>query len=341
MVGYDANGFKSGRIFANFPDSEHSSLSEICKDFSKDQRQSWLEYRNGFDAMEHALHRTVQCSGFSVIIQHNPARAVSTNACVGEKEVAQRPCFLCSHRLPHNQKAIVYRDDYLILCNPMPIFPLHLTIAHIVHQPQGLLAHISAYFQLIEDFGSEWVILYNGPKCGASAPDHLHFQAAKAGYMPIERELDESGRLVLIAQNPKTSIYQARNMGRTVIVLEGNDVSYMVSLLSSFLQSLKTLSGQTDEDEESMINLIGTAHTGKIRLIVFPRLTHRPRAFFYSGEEKILVSPAVAEMGGIIVTPVLYDYERLTEDNIEEIYQEVSLPRHRIEGALEHITALT
>ena len=80
----------------------------------------------------------------------------------------------------------------------MPVFSPHFTVSHLDHRPQAIAEQIDAFLRLMADFGSGWTVLYNGPRCGASAPDHLHFQAVPSGQMPIEKEILEKKRLALI-----------------------------------------------------------------------------------------------------------------------------------------------
>ena len=119
-------------------------------------------------------------------VQFNPGRYISTSAKVDEKSINDRKCFLCPANLPEEQKGILYEEEYLILGNPFPIFPEHFTIPNINHVPQQIKNNFPLMLKLTKDLSKHYVVLYNGPKCGASAPDHFHFQAGTKNFMPIE-----------------------------------------------------------------------------------------------------------------------------------------------------------
>ncbi len=310
------------------------SLAGLCLKLLADQKETWPVLREGYEALRQVRERSVLYPGFSVLLQHNPGRIMSTLAAVGEQDTNERPCFLCLHRLLEGQKGVLYRDEYLILCNPMPVFSAHFTIAHLDHRPQSISGHVDTFLRLMADFGSSWTILYNGPKCGASAPDHFHFQAVPSGRMPIEKEIQNKDRLALIARKDGVVFYQARDVGREVIILEGDNPTAVESAFTSFLHALsKVLSA----GEEPMINVAGSYEQTTWRLIVFPRRKHRPDAFFRERDARIAVSPAVIEMGGVLVTPFVRDFERLDTAAVESIYEEVSLEAKSVKSAIDAI----
>ncbi len=130
------------------------SLAGLCLKLLADQKETWPVLREGYEALRQVRERSIPCSGFSVLLQHNPGRIMSTLAAVGEQDTNERPCFLCLHHLPEGQKGVLYRDEYLILCNPMPVFSAHFTIAHIDHRPQSISGHVDTFLRLMADFGS-------------------------------------------------------------------------------------------------------------------------------------------------------------------------------------------
>jgi hypothetical protein len=224
--------------------------------------------------------------------------------------------------LPETQEGVLYRNEYLILCNPRPIFAAHFTVTHLEHRPQSIAEVIPTFLRLLADFGSGWTVFYNGPKCGASAPDHHHFHAARSGEMPIEKEILEKQRLVLMKKVERVLLYRVKNVGRETLLLEGDDPMAVSHLFKSYLISLKKVLSM---DEEPMINMAGFYRKKKWRLMVFPRRKHRPDAFFKEGDDRIVVSPGAIEMGGLLVTPMEKDFERLDKTVVESIYEEVSL----------------
>ncbi len=251
-----------------------------------------------------------------------------------EGDIKERRCFLCSEHLPEGQKGILHRSEYLILCNPKPVFPSHLTVSHINHRPQSISENIDTFLQLMVDFGSGWKLLYNGPKCGASAPDHLHFQAVPSGKMPIEKEIGETRRLTLVTRVERVPLILLRDVGREIVMLQADDPSKVTVAFGKFLAVLKkTLL----IDDEPMINIVGSYSGKKWRLVIFPRRKHRPDIFFKEGDERVVVSPGVIDMGGVLITPSSRDFERLDAAALERIYKEVSMERKIVERAIDVI----
>ena len=307
------------------------SLPGLCLELLSEQKKVWLDLLKGYESLKDVRERDIPCSGFSVRLQHNPGRIKSSTADVSEKSANERQCFLCLNHLPEEQKGILYRSDYLILCNPMPILSAHLTVSHVDHRHQAVDEHIDALLQLMVDFGSGWVVLYNGPKCGASAPDHLHFQAVLSGQMPIEKDIREQKRLALTKQMGGVLLYRVKGLGREVMMIEGDDPVAVAAAFNGFLKALRK---GLLLDEEPMMNIAGFHEKRKWRLVIFPRRKHRPDAFFKEGNDRVVVSPGVIDMAGVLVTPVERDFERLDAAAVENIYREVSLDEKTVERAI-------
>jgi hypothetical protein len=310
------------------------SLPELCLELLADQKKAWDDLREGCESVKRVKQRDLSCRGFTVRLQHNPRRMRSSLAGVTRENIADRPCFLCLDHLPEIQKGVLYRREYLILCNPMPVLSSHFTISHLDHRPQTISEHMDAFFQFMVDFGSGWTILYNGPKCGASAPNHHHFQAARSGEMPIEKESLEKKRLVLMKKVERVILYRIKNVGRETLILEGDDPVAVGHLLRDYLRSLKKV---LSTDDEPMVNIAGFYRKKRWHLMVFPRRKHRPDAFFKEGNDRIVVSPGVIEMGGLLVTPMERDFERLDKTTVASIYEEVSLGAAIVETAIDEM----
>jgi len=322
------------KIYATFDGGEGlKDLSGLCLDFLSEQKRAWLDLREGCELLRGVRERTLPCRGFSVRLQHNPGRIRSSTAGVGRKEENGRRCFLCLDHLPEDQKGILHRGEYLILCNPMPVFSPHFTVSHLDHRPQAITEQINTFLQLIADLGSGWAVLYNGPRCGASAPDHLHFQAVPSQQMPIEKEILQKKRFTLMTTVDRCLLYRVKDLGREVVVLEGDDLTAMGGAFNRFLDSLRTV---LSVEEEPMMNIAGfhKQEKGKWHLLIFPRRKHRPDAFFKKGEDRVVISPGVIDMGGVLITPVKEDFERLDAASVEGIYEEVSLEGRTVERAI-------
>ncbi|OPX98980.1 MAG: hypothetical protein A4E62_00457 [Syntrophorhabdus sp. PtaU1.Bin002] len=328
----------SQKTYAVFDGRERrKGLAGLCADLLSDQKRTWSDCRQGYEFLRDMMVRDISCGEFSVRLQHNPGRIKSTLADVREEAVNDRPCFLCLNHLPERQKGILYRNEYLILCNPMPVFPFHFTVSRVDHRPQAITGNINTLLQLAADFGSDWTVLYNGPRCGASAPDHLHFQVVPAAQMPVVKKLRENDRFPLTAGLDGVLLHSTKDLGREIVILEADNMAALVDTFDDFLRTLKEV---LLLDEEPMINVAVLHADHDWRLLIFPRRKHRPEAFFRSGDDRIAVSPAVIEMGGVLVTPFQRDFERLDEDTVKDIYCEVSLEGEIVQKVIECATQL-
>jgi len=309
------------------------TLPGLCLELLSEQKKAWDDLREGYELFGQGRERKIQCTGFSVRLQYNPGRMRSSTAPVGDRDRNDRPCFLCLNHLPEAQKGILYRGEYLILCNPMPVFSSHFTVSHLDHRPQTITEHVDNYLQLIADLGPGWTVLYNGPKCGASAPDHLHFQAIPSGQMPIEKEMRDEKRLALMTKvDDGVALYRVRGLGREAMVLEGD---HSITLENAFKRFLDALKKVLLVDEEPMVNIAGYHEERRWRLVIFPRQKHRPDAFFREGDARMVVSPGVIDMAGFLITPVERDFDRLDAAAVEGIYKEVSLEGKTVERAMD------
>lgn len=326
------------KLFAAF-DKGHNkkSLAGLCMKLLSEQKRTWYDLEEGCKSLKDVKIREIVCHGFSVRVQHNPGRIRSTLANVGTRSVNERPCFLCLNNLPEDQKGILYQNKYLILCNPMPVFSGHFTISHLIHQPQAIAEHVDIFLQLMGDFGSRWSVLYNGPRCGASAPDHLHFQAIPSGVLPLEKEIMDENRLVRDTWIEGIQVSRARGLGREVVILEADEPMRMASAFKRTMTALKGIGGT---NREPMVNVAGFHQGKKWRLAVFPRAKHRPDAFFRKGSAQVAVSPAVIEMGGVLVTPMENDFQRLDASAVEGIFREVSLESGVVKELLHGMAGL-
>ena len=154
------------------------------------QMKSWDLMRTNYDNLKHIESKSFWSGSYKLKIQFNPGRIKSTSAEVDEKSIKNRNCFLCLENLPMEQKGILILEKFILLCNPYPILSQHFTIASIIHEPQTILEYFSDYL-IISKLLSNNTLIYNGPSCGASAPDHLHFQAGSKQIIPIENDVQQ------------------------------------------------------------------------------------------------------------------------------------------------------
>ena len=321
------------KTYTTFDGGERGKgLPGLCLDLLSEQKETWPDLQRGCESLRNIRERDVACRGFSVRLQHNPERIKNTLADVAQTNANERGCFLCLEDLPERQKGVLYRNEYVILCNPRPIFPAHFTVSHLEHRGQAIAEEIRTLLRLLAEFGSGWTVFYNGPKCGASAPHHLHFQAAPSGRMIIEKEIREKKRFMEPRRLDGVLLYRLKDLGREVVVMEGDDPIALEGVFKGLLDALRRV---LLLEEEPMMNVAGYYEGEKWRLVIFPRRKHRPDAFFREGDARVVVSPGLIDMGGVLVTPVEKDFERLNPAAIEGIYAEVSLDAMILKEAVE------
>ncbi|MBN1613593.1 MAG: DUF4922 domain-containing protein [Deltaproteobacteria bacterium] len=322
------------------PGSGRPSLDKLVHDFLGRQKVSWPALSEAYGDLKEIRQREIDCGGFSVSVQFNPRRMTSSTALVDSESLNRRACFLCPANLPNAQKAVLYRESYLILCNPAPIFPGHFTVVHLSHIPQSIEEHIEDFMDLAEDLAPRFNAFYNGPRCGASAPDHLHFQMIPAGSLPIENDLPRSESGKRLRNMDGVTLGCLEGFGREIWLLEGCDRPAMAA---AFRRILSTLAGFLSPGDpprnEPMLNLLVRFLDGIWRIVIFPRRKHRPDVFYREGEARLVIAPAAVEMGGVIITPREQDFHRLDAGLIRALYEEVSLNRETTERFLKVLSA--
>lgn len=323
------------RIYARYnANGAAGSLSRLASEFLNAQMDSWPGLVKGYEALALAEIRHLRCDGFRVSLQYNPGRIVSTAADIDPAEIMRRRCFLCAEHLPPQQLGIEYRHRYLILCNPFPIFDGHLTISHMQHIPQAIEGELKMFLDLVKDFSPGFTVFYNGARCGASAPDHMHFQAAPKDTMPIEKGGQFRKKRTSFRTSGEVSFYRLREMGRAVFVLEGRREPAVELGIRRFIDALKATLACTDEP---MLNLLGSYGESGWRIVLFPRRKHRPAAYYREGEARVTVSPGLVDMGGLIITPLAGDFKKMNARAVMEIYEEVSLEEDVLEELISSL----
>ena len=270
-------------------------IDEVNKLFDE-QLSNWELARNNYKALEQVKTKTLFVDGREYKVQFNPARIVSSAAKVDAQSIRERKCFLCAKNRPPEQNGIPFKDCYTLLINPFPIFPRHLTIPAMEHTPQLIAARFEDMLDLARQL-DDYIIFYNGPKCGASAPDHFHFQAGNKGFLPIETNRNVNG-MICIESDKKEE------------------------LLDRFKQIYVAME-QKPEDDEPMMNVLAWYEAGKWIVCIFPRKKHRPSCYSAEGEANLLISPASVDLGGVFITPLEKDFEKITKKDITEILKEV------------------
>lgn len=274
--------------------------------------------RDNYANLKKAVYRTLLFPDFSLILQYNPDRIRSTAASTDPQTLKKRACFLCPENLPPFQKGIPYGEHYRIFVNPYPIFSEHFTVPSREHCPQRIRDRFPDMLSLAKDF-PEYTVFYNGPCCGASAPDHFHFQMALRNIMPVEKE---AGNLRPLLSESRYTLGTIPRYLRKNILLKSSDACLLGLLFEKLCISLKDY---IPSDPEPMFNLLAWYAAGEWTVVVFPRRRLRPWQFFAEKEEKILFSPGSVDFAGLLVTPRKEDFERYTPELLTSLFEQLTL----------------
>lgn len=296
-----------------------TSLQDDVEALLRQQLDEWPLLRKGVDGLAAARTRSVLAGGVEVLVRHIPHRVTSTTAAVDAESIAKRPCFLCAGNLDSRERGLPFGPDFTIYGNPFPIVPRHLTIVHREHRPQRIAGLAGAMLDLAAALPGLFV-LYNGPRCGASAPDHLHLQAGSRDGLPIVAVAARAAGLAVEAY------------GLRALLLRDSERARLVDRIERVLSALEAATGQ---EPEPWVNA-AVFHEGGTgwSVLLFPRGKHRPDAF-HTGE--LTVSPAAVDLCGILVTPREQDFERLTGADVETVFREVTLPEAPFQEALARL----
>lgn len=318
---------------------EHPGLDKLIslKDYSgtaklllEEQKKSWTTLEESYNSLKNIKVKSFQFPGFSIKAQYNPGRIKSTTAEVDEKSIRERKCFLCSDNLYDEQRATKYDNDFYILVNPFPIFPEHFTIPHKNHIPQRIKKSFEKMLLLSRDL-YEFVIIYNGPECGASAPDHLHFQAGSKNYLPINDEFhslkNEYGDVIL--EKELLTVTGINDGLRKIIAIETLEIETVKKVFDLVYNIYSKISGNKIEPLLNILSFYEKEYGW--RVLIFLREKHRPSQYFIEGKEKILLSPAAVDLGGVCILPIEEDFEKITKENIEDVFKEVNLGKEQFE----------
>lgn len=299
--------------------------SKIVDKLIARQLRDWDMAGANYAALATAVTRTLQLGESTVTLQFNPERRRSSAAALDKKSLASRKCFLCSENQPAKQKAVLWGDHYKIQVNPYPIFKRHLTIANLHHVPQRLSGRVGDMLKLAKSL-PDFVIFYNGPRCGASAPDHMHFQAGIKGEMPLCDEMAHA-TTHLLADGDEGFIGYVDSLGRNLFTIETSTQRTAERYALRLLDLLPILEG----DDEPMVNALcwwDTTHR-LWHLVIFPRRKHRPDCYG-EGEGRLLLSPGAVDMGGLWPIPEMKDYDVLTPETIQALYNELCMSRKEL-----------
>jgi uncharacterized protein DUF4922 len=287
------------------------------------QRQAlaWPQLAKGIEGLARAQTRRVRIDWFDVFIRHIPHRVTSTTAPVDRESIARRLCFLCAANLPPEEEGLQFDANFTLYCNPFPILDRHLTIAHREHCPQRIAHQFGNMLDLAAALPGYFVI-YNGPECGASAPDHMHFQAGSRRLFPIEK--DTAGLTGVTVPN----------YARNVFLFRGRDRNALIEKMD---QGIELLASATGKRPEPLVNIAAFHESGEWVTYLFPRGKHRPQVFYTS---ELTVSPASIDLCGIFVVPLAQDFAKVTGDAIAAIFKEITLPDAQFREVAEKLESM-
>lgn len=287
-------------------------------DFFHNQLNQWQDVAKRFEELKGVQTREVG----SALAQFNPARLVSTGAKIDKVTLAKRPCFLCEKNRPEEQITLPFGEGFEILINPFPILPVHFTIPSRRHQLQAIAENYVQIHRLLRAY-PQLMVFYNGPKCGASAPDHLHFQAGTSGMLPLQRDwqrLRETS-VPLLKLNDAEGIYEIKDYICPALAIVSHTEKNDVELFNYLYEALPL----KEDETEPMMNIVAWRSEEGFVSVVFPREKHRPDCYSAEGEAQCLVSPGSLDMAGLLILPRQSDFEGMTAERAEAVLREVSL----------------
>jgi|YNPMSStandDraft_1061717.scaffolds.fasta_scaffold10269_4 ATP adenylyltransferase/5',5'''-P-1,P-4-tetraphosphate phosphorylase II len=323
--------------------AKSENLSDLCVALLNNQKNTWDLCQKGYSSLESVQVKFFEFDNFFVAVQFNPGRIASSSAKVDPESIKKRKCFLCLENLPENQKGILYRDEFILLCNPFPIFKEHFTIPHIKHIPQSISHNstFSSFLNLSKELQKKHLVFYNGPKCGASAPDHLHFQAGEKAFFPLYQNFNDllKDKSEIVFEKNDIEIRFIKNIYRNHFAIISSNLEIAKNYFFKLFSSWQKISEQPS-NEEPLINVISW-HENNLWIVLFiPRSKHRPACYFAEGNENILLSPASVDIGGICITPVEKDFMKITKDDIIRIYQEVCITDAQANQIIENFSEI-
>lgn len=308
--------------------------SQLVDAFLLEQLAEWEQARNNFAALSGVKVKELDVDGMKIKVQFNPARIVSSAAKVDAKSLKERKCFLCAANRPAVQRGIDWGEKYTILINPFPIFPRHLTIPDKNHVDQLIKGRIADMVSLAADLKG-YTVFYNGPKCGASAPDHMHFQAGNSDFLTIGKVLEDAELVPLqVVDDGEAVLSVVQDLPLNMFIIDTTDAHAAQDLFGRLYDAMAVPEGE----HEPMMNILCyLTEDEEVRLVVIPRKRHRPSFYGTEGENSMLLSPASVDMGGVFITPLEKDFNRLDADLVRQVYEELCLSDEEMNDIIQKL----
>ena len=307
------------------------------------QLRQWNDANERYQQLKSVEVKEMNVRDICLSAQYNPARIGSTGASIDKKSIAERPCFLCPENRPDEQIDFPLNGKFILLVNPFPILPKHFTIPLRVHTPQCICEHYLEMMKMTESL-KNFFVFYNGPRCGASAPDHIHFQAGSRGVVPLERDWDskyypQRSRIYPVSDDDFIEAMKlgivADDMG--IFSLRGYVVPGFIIVTRSatandfLFKKIYDALPMHEDDTEPMMNILSWTQASELDLerrivsVVLPRTKHRPDCYYKEGKEQIMVSPGAIDMGGLLITPREEDFKKINAKSAVSILLEVAM----------------
>ncbi len=297
----------------------------------KNQLAVWDTAKGNYAALSSVKVKELSIGGATIKVQFNPARITSSAAKVDPKSLKERKCFLCEANRPAVQEGIAWGDKYTVLINPFPIFPKHLTIPSNDHVDQLIMGRMADMMNIAKDL-DEYTLFYNGPKCGASAPDHMHFQAGNKGFLTIEKDIFKGAKTEIESVGDGT-LSRVSGLSHSLLLIETTNVEDGVNLFNKLYSALDIPEGE----KEPMLNILCWYADGKWYVVIYPRKKHRPACYSAEGDANILLSPASVDMGGVFITPLEKDFNKISETDVKIILDEVCLSNDEVDCIINRL----
>ena len=299
--------------------------AELASEMLYQQKSEWKQLADNYSSLRKIKVHAFNYDGFELKIQFNPERKASIAAKIDEESIKERACFLCKENRPKVQREISYNENFSLLCNPFPVFPEHFTFTYKRHSHQKISGNFDTFLCVSKDLAKKYTVMYNGPRAGASAPDHAHFQVGTKYYMPIDNEFQllKNKYGEVLKYTGDLTITGINDGIRKYIAIESADKELIKMAFQSLYAVYENIA---NEKEEPRMNIIGLYEMeAGWRIIIFPRSKHRPSHYYAKEDKRILISPATVDMGGVCVTFLEDDFNKVNKDNLAEILREVSL----------------
>ena len=312
---------------------EVENLNSQSFSLIEQQKTAWKTAAQNYEALNALNTKTFDFGHFKIIAQHNAERMRSSAAKTDADSINGRPCFLCLKNLHPEQQGILFKNKYIVFTNPYPIFQKHLTISGLEHLSQEILPNFADLLDLSQSLPG-FTVLYNGPQCGASAPDHVHFQAGNIGFLPIDNEYETimNGFSEVLYETNNCKIVAAKEYLRRFVIIISPDKCQLLDNFEFIYNQLKN-----KPDNEPKMNILCNFIDGKWRVTIFPRDKQHTSHFFKTEEERIVVGPAAVELGGVLVLPRENDFNKITKTEIAEIYNEVTIDSEKYKNLIQSI----